>query len=527
MTQSILSRRAAVAAAVGAVFAGVGGSALAASNLNSYTMVGAGASSVQNTVTVIVLEKYCSHSSSTPSLYGTGTSSLAAGGAPGDTTVRIQCAQNASSGLSNPIDISYDTSGGAWKAFTASNPALLTGGAQTTANANPVVSVNTSTNCVANPTQPVSAVILGNTISINYYYNCAPYTLNPTAYPSTDQVTFGLAGDPQLYEDTTNNQPLVNNSWNTAPANIFTGSGGTASFSTNYENELVISNGTAYNGYQFPVQVFGVVFGLAASPALYKALQTDQINNSVLPSTCQVSGTPVVSAACAPSVSKAAYRSIVGQFHGSLNGNANHLFITNPGVTGINLELVRRDQGSDAQSSSNAYFLGDGCNSTVESNASPLLPVSGSSWITYLPTTSAAVKELNSPTLHTYAIGVVSTEKDNGKNLTGGAGFLKIGGVYPSPANAAAGLYDYVTEENLHFNANPPNLVDATQFATDLINVDSTLSAWAYSGTGIVQINSSWSEQGGSIVDGSGNPANPTAAFSNGGLQCQGWADYL
>ena len=83
-------------------------------------------------------------------------------------------------------------------------------------------------------------------------------------------------------------------------------------------------------------------------------------------------------------------------------------------------------------------------------------------------------------------------------------------------ANATLGLYDYVSEENLH--ANPAASGDAAQFLADLTNTTAgspkvTESAYNYGSSaqpaaGIVQLFSN---------------LNTTAAYGNNAQLCNGW----
>lgn len=484
-------RIAAIAAAVGAAFAGTAMPASASTT----TIYGAGASAVKNAVQLLVLKDYCA--AGAISFYDNGTATISAGGQPGGATFVISCSTSSTSGITaSTIDIGYDTSGGSWKAFTAVNTALYTAaGSQNAAkNANPVASVSL-TGC-SGP-QSVTMAVLGNSFAINYYYNCPTRAL----VPGTDVVSFGLTDvEGSLFLSTTDNQPLVNNSWATTsvgPVPIFSSFG----------------LGTELSG--FPQQVFGVVFGIGASPKLYSALQADQIATGLLPSTCTAGTVSSPASTCAPTITRAQYASIVGASGGAMNASVAGLFTTAPTLS--TFELARRDQGSGTQASSNAFFLNDGCaTANTEPPLSPQLPYGSAGNVSFNATTGAVQGKIEVPTLDGgtgFAIGVISVENES--KWTGGAGFLKLDGFYPSAANAAAGRYSYVSEENLHFHATSSG--DELTFANDLTNttVGSAKvgeSAYNYgvglAANGIVGIYSN---------------LNPNASYGNGGLLCAGW----
>jgi len=491
-------RQAAIAAAVGAVFAGAAVSASATTT----TIYGAGASAVKNAVQLLVLKDYCA--GGTINFYDNGTATISAGGQPGGATFLISCNTSSSSGITaSTINIGYDTSGGSWKAFTAVNSALYTtAGSQSTLNANPVATVSL-TGCTVQSAAVMA--VLSNTFTINYNYNCAVRNL----VPGTDVVSFGLTDvEAALFTNTADNQPLVNNSWATTsngPEPIF------SPFTTNAGNEL--------SG--FPAPVFGVVLGIGASKNLYSALQYDQIATGVIPSTCTAGTISTPSSICAPVITRAQYASIVNNTGSSMNsdltaGGTGGLFTSHIPTAGT-FELARRDQGSGTQASSNAFFLNDGCSSSsTEPVDTPQLPYGSAGNVSYNATTSAAQGKIISPTLDGgtgFSIGVVSVENES--KWSAGAGFLKLDGYYPSAANAAAGKYSYVSEENLHFHKTSTG--DELTFANDLTNQTAgsnkvNESAYNYgvglAANGIVGIFSN---------------INLNATYGNSGLLCSGW----
>jgi len=458
------------AAAVSAAFAGPA---------SADTIYGAGASAIKASLINVVLGKYCT--AGTINYYDNATAAAVSPAIPGGSVFRITCTQQAGTAFTAPVDVTYDTTGGSWKAFTAANPALLTKAQNPALNLNPVSTVPTA----GGTTQAAYVMnVLGTNYTVNYTWG-----LTAANIPAGANVTFGLTDvETALFNASSINQPLVANSWTTGANTPI------------YTNDW--STGTEAAG--FPTPVFGVVFGVAASPALYAALQTDQLaaGGPLAGSGC-VAGT--VSQLCAPLISKALYRSLASANFGQLNTNAAELF---PRVVPANtaIEIARRDQGSGTQAGSNAFFENAGCAAGVETtDLLPALPSDGGgNWtVSYNATTTAALARINTPggvPASNFVIGVVSAEND--AKLVGGAGFLKIDGYYPSNTNAAAGVYSYVTEENLHCSATATG--DSKQLCLQLdAAAPDPQSLLQYTGTGIVQLSAS--------------------KFYNNNTSCAGW----
>jgi hypothetical protein len=315
----------------------------------------------------------------------------------------------------------------------------------------------------------------------------------------SNSVTFGLTDvESTLFDTSSFNEPLQNGTWNSV-------SGGTPIFSTWPTAQSELSG--------FPIKAFGVTFGVAASPALYKALQIDQTSAGLLPASCSSSYGTVGSGSsptCVPFISMSQYRSLISANFGALNTNAAPLFLTVT-PTDTSIELARRDQGSGTQAGSNAYFLNAGCASgfTEASDLAPALPVdiapvpatgpntatnsmdvsynaSTGNVITRLAPVSASASSNPGPTSG-FVIGVVSAEKDGA--LGTGVGFLRLNGFYPTNTNVNQGLYSYMTEENLHGNPNATG--DALTFINDLGGFGTAPASEVitnYSGTGIVNL---------------------------------------
>jgi hypothetical protein len=489
---------AAVTAAVTAAFAG---SAQAATPI-----YGTGASAVQKSILYIIAKDYCS-SASAILYYDNATSAPTASTVtPSGSIFRLQCTPVSASKFASGLDITYDSAGGSWKALTATTPALWANAQNSALNANPVSTVTPGTGTSYGTLTPT---ILGTTFTFTYFWNNTTASLGSLTSTS---VTFGLTDvEDGIFADNLYDQPLVNGSWNTGAAQIYSG----------------ITPGSELGG--FPIKAFGVTFGVAASPALYTALQKDQVATGQLPASCSSSYGVVGSATnttCVPFISKAQYASIVSANFGALNTSAAPLFQSIvPGDT--SLEVARRDQGSGTQAASNAYFLNTGCASayTEASDLAPALPIdlgvvpatnSGTNpngfQVSYNASTGSVITRLapvaataaaNPGVSSGFVIGVVSAEKDGA--LGTGVGFLRLEGAYPSNTNlGTTGLYHFGSTENLH--ANPNASGDGLTFVKDLGGLGTAPANEVitnYSGTGIVNVT--------------------TSNYNNNGLLCGGW----
>jgi len=492
---------AAVAAAVAGAFAG---SALAATPI-----YGAGASAVQKSVLYIVLKDYCSTATNV-TYYDNATSAPTASTVtPSGSIWRVTCTPVSAAKFTSGLDITYDSSGGSWKGLTAVRSGLLSA-AQSSLNANPVSTVTIGTGTTYGTLTPT---FLGSTFTFTYVWGVTATSLGTLSSSGTNSVTFGLTDvESTIFDTSSYNQPLQNGTWNSV-------SGGTPIFSTWPTAQSELSG--------FPLKAFGVTFGVAASPALYKALQIDQTSAGLLPASCSSSYGTVgsgTSPTCVPFISMSQYRSLVSANFGALNQNSAALFLTVT-PTDTSIELARRDQGSGTQASSNTFFLNQGCasTSTEASDLGPALPVdinpvpatgpntttdfmdvsynaSTGNVITRLAPVAASAASNPGPT-NGFVIGVVSAEKDGA--LGTGVGFLRLNGFYPLNTNVTQGLYTYLSEENLH--ANPNATGDALQFITDLGGTGTAPASEVitnYSGTGIVNLNSSPYYNNGTICAG-------------------------
>jgi hypothetical protein len=176
-------------------------------------------------------------------------------------------------------------------------------------------------------------------------------------------------------------------------------------------------------------------FGVAVNDNLYKALQTAQLSSSCV---------GVYSEACQPSISKAQYASLVSA-EGSIK-SAVGLGVGTPGP----LRLIRRDDLSGTQASSNMFFLNNSCNKVNATNAraGALTPINKTSNFTDLLVkeevqTSGVETELNKTgTTDGYAIGVLTLAKAQSSSTNATAyKFVKLDGASPNFAKGGTSTY--------------------------------------------------------------------------------------
>jgi hypothetical protein len=451
-------------AAVAAAFAAPAGAAV---------VVGAGSSAVNAGMLNYILQDDCNPygSGNTVQLYDNSSSAptkLAAG-----SVFTVSCTpQSGAHVTSNPFSSSYDTTGGSWKSYTATTSSFFTTAQASSGNFNYVKTIDpASTTCSGTLTAFTATLANGSGTTVDYLWGCTISTVGQGT--NTDVVTFGLADvEPKLYTGSTANQPLVDGSWNTTPTGLL------SPFTLG--PELTGFGTTTTPG----VPVFGIVWGIAASGALYGAMQNDQLLAGVLPSTCgtgTAGSTTIVNttAACAPLLSKNMYADIVANTGGAGLSSAAPLFITPSNYSDLSLELARRDQGSGTQAASNAYFMNVACSSTTtEGPDTPVLPYQSSQQtsggfpniVTYSPSTSDVTQRLQGypttvngltnayPTSH-FVIGAVagtsySSSAPGNSGSFGGStapwGFLALEGVVPTVTNFTRGFISYSSEEYLH-----------------------------------------------------------------------------
>jgi hypothetical protein len=470
----------AAAAAVAAVFA---------APAQATVIVGAGSSALNAGLYSAVINDDCT--AGTVVFYDNSTSAptkLANG-----TVYTVSCTPVASGRFTSPtLNVSYDTTGGSWKAFTATTPAFFAT-AQAANATDPLSYVKTidpatTTGCtqINNFT---STLTTGLAVTVTYQWGCSSAVVDGSAYGSgtnSDTTTFGLTDvEAKLFANSTENQPLVYQSWNSAATPLLS----------------PFTLGTEFTGFGTGatggIKVFGVVFGIAASGPLYGAMQNDQLLSGVLPAACGsgTSGSTAIvstSALCAPIISKSQYSSIMAVTGGGALQSAALLF-KNPSAYGdLSYEWARRDKGSGSQASANAYFLNDGCStSATESPDATNLPLNDAQngggdalIISYSPSTTDVTNRLQgiSPSLNgeTYAfptsdfvIGTVAATTGSKITSTGAFGtssaawgFLSLEGAQPTVANTQAGTYSYAVTEYLH--CSPSASGDGAQLCKDL-----------------------------------------------------------
>jgi hypothetical protein len=173
-----------------------------------------------------------------------------------------------------------------------------------------------------------------------------------------------------------------------------------------------------------------------------------------VPSTCVV-GASLADAACAPSITRQQYRSIIQNASsaggGALQFGSGYLFTSAANVTSqasVPVNLARRDPGSGTQAGSNATFLGIGCAGAraLPDLTSAPTATGANETVTINASTGGVTTQLGGAG---NIIGIVSAE--NAPTATWG--FLKLDGVYPLTASAVTGKYDYFTEEFLYCRA--------------------------------------------------------------------------
>lgn len=472
---------AAMAAAVSAAFAGDASAALTG------TYYGAGATAPLNGLQGAILTGANECGGVTANYYENAATTAAAFSG---SVFQIECL-NASGSLA----INYDSSGGSWKGLTIF-PALFNAAQAdpTASSPNHVTYITSTTGCTSKGT----AVHSYSGVTVNLFQGCSNVAATAA---TTGSPTFGFTDvETQLFKGSNVNQPVLSSAVST-----YAYSPTTWELDTNFSADV---SGSELAGY--PLGVFGIVFGVAASSPLYTAMQTDQLAAGTLPSTC-TAGT--FSATCAPNISMAQYRSLTQEAASNLNlGTIAQLF-TKTVSSNSAIIVARRDQGSGTQATSNNYFFRQGCGNP-SAEVPDLLPAivtdSGTGYtVQYNQTTGGVTGALNSTTNN--VIGIVSAEKDG--SLTN-AGFLKLEGVYPSNTNAALGLYSMVSQEQLHAASN----------ANTTLIADLASSTEAYANTGIVTTFTHGSTWPTLTTATNGNPNE--SYYGNNNLNCGGWRSY-
>jgi hypothetical protein len=497
----------AAAAAVAAAFA--------AAPAHAYVIVGAGASSINNGLLNAIIQNDCV--AGTITYYDNSTSSPANGKLANGTVFSVSCtAVTSTKYTSNPFNVSYDSTGGAWKAFTATTPAFFS---TAQASGDPLTVVKTIdpalTSCSTSPVSNYTSKLSNGTVTtVTYQWGCSTQVVGSGG--NSDTPTFGLTeGEPLLFANSPANQPLVDGTWNNTPEWLLS----------------PFTLGTEYSGFGSGptggIQVFGVVEGIAVSGPLYAALQNDQLvgNSSVgalLPSSCgtgTLGSTTLVSAsaACAPIISRTQYANIVSVKGGAAQQSAAPLFLNQTSWSDYSLEWARRDQGSGLQANTNALFINVACaNSLTEAPDSPALPANSvqqgggfANIITYSPSTTDAIERLqgypttingltNAYPTSGFVIGGITGEKYSSSSISGTGtwgsgsssapwGFLRLDGFLPLVANVEAGLYNYAVTDYLHCSSTASG--DAAQLCLDMAGKTSgALSLQSFSTTGATGI---------------------------------------
>ena len=209
-------------------------------------------------------------------------------------------------------------------------------------------------------------------------------------------------------------------------------------------------NGTkaiAWAPAKFPATVTGVQgFGVIVNPALYTALIAQQVANGSLPAACASSetvggATDVVSLACQPNLTKAAYAGLVT---GSIT-TADALLGTS-GDTHA-LSLARRGASSGTQAASNIFFANQAAyvakTPTTDGFLDPVVAGTYGTMVVTEQTGTGGVITAVSGNTTGYALGVVSLENaysmTKASSALKGALFVKIDGISPNLVLDASG----------------------------------------------------------------------------------------
>lgn len=437
----------AMAAAVASMGLGAVGTATAGTDV--IQAAGASAFHAQGEALVVT---FCNPGSTFKYLSGVVESGT--GSSHSSDIIRTICVStNSQWGLNATLDFTYDSFGGSWLAFTATNPGIVVPSVPSI-NQEPIRTVDITT-CSGSTT---TATISGQAVTV--IAGCAE---------TTPQTTGGVTSigftdvEPQLFfAAATENQPP-------------------AALGVNFPGSL--------GSTSMQVPLLGVTWAVGASKPLWLAMEADQASAGILPSSC-ATNIDESSQICAPYISKTQYKSIVqGSGDGDLHYDMVDLFTgSTAGVSNApagTLTLVRRDLGSGTQSAANAYFLNIGC---TNRNLVTAKALSGAMPVTINASTGLVQTGLKN---NVYGIGHFSADKcpTTGTTFTGtttGAyGCLKLANAglsnrtvaglvtgavgYPHSNNVTTGFYDYTSEEQLYVRAAATPA--ETKFAQNLVSL--------------------------------------------------------
>ncbi len=379
------------------------------------TLSGGGASATRDTIRDAVIRTICGPSTAAPlaptiNVYETGTN-----------VRRITCNSTAIAGHT-ALDFNYDNTRGS---FLGIGPVSGTpGGAAPYTVAGGVQRVNIAT-CAAPTVVPIEGK------RVNLHTGCANEA-------TLQQALIGNADvEPTLFRD-------VN-----LPAGIA---------QPNFAN--IEARGQ-----------FGVIFGIAASTALWNALRTDQVNAGLLPAACAtatptspdlVVDTTTFPGGCAPSISTSQVVSLSTANGGPLNTDWRALFRgTPPAAATQAVRWARRTAGSGTQASFNAVFLNNPCSASglapagsgdsSPGGAGPYVVTesgSGGGLLAFVGGTANTTTSNDGTTR--FVAGIITRESAPGSGTgTANWGFLKLDGVYPIKANQQIGAYRWMAEQVL------------------------------------------------------------------------------
>lgn len=201
-----------------------------------------------------------------------------------------------------------------------------------------------------------------------------------------------------------------------------------------------------------------VTFGLPVTTVLRNALQTQQIGNGSLPSTCTVGSE---TEACMPSLTRAAAASI---FSGNLVGWSE----LGLAPTDDQVYIARRPNSSGTQTASRIFFLNDPCTTNVfkmldanngEGNkdaaaCSAASYASGANVYTGSGSGNVETCLNNHNTKGRFAVGVLGVENPaTTSSAAAGIRHIKIDGISPTAINVSNGRYGFWVEATLNYLA--------------------------------------------------------------------------
>jgi hypothetical protein len=221
--------------------------------------------------------------------------------------------------------------------------------------------------------------------------------------------------------------------------------------------------------------IFQQIFGIAVSQALYNDLQAAQVASG------QIASGGV------PSLSKSAVANyLAGSFQGPSGSGFGWEPLFAPGTVPAlasnpsnAVNICTRSAGSGTKSGANAFFLNNPCgggDAAQPATAGQSIP--GQFVVTESGSTGGVKTCLTAAGTSQYAIGIVGRDNSLGANSQ----WVAIDGVFPSQANAKAGLYDWYVESWMEWNPTYLSHFKTLPAGTSSANVIAYLSDMATRG---------------------------------------------